>query len=84
VPYVRTSGLHYRESQAINGSHVIRYKRGVIHTHIHAQHGNGYNYMDIEPRDFGSSQGPVGRVATGPRKGPTSLRDVLRPWCAVM
>ena len=40
--------------------------------------------MDIEHRDFGSSQWPVGRVATGPREGPTSLRDVLRPWCAVM
>ena len=67
MSYVYTSGLHYRESQAINGGHVIHYKRGVIHTHIHAQHGNRYNIMDIERRDFGSSQARIGRVATGPR-----------------
>ena len=67
MSYVYASGLHYRESRAINGSHVISYKRGVIHTHTYTQHGNSYNYMDIERRDFGSSQTLVGRVATGPR-----------------
>ena len=84
MPYVCTSGLHCRKSKAINGSYVIRYERGDIHTHIYAQHGNSYNYMDIERRDFGSSQAHVGRVATGPGEGPTSLWDVQMSWCAVM